>query len=203
MANNQTLWMCCVIQCDFSHQMDVFRWLKDDDQYRCIYICHDHDICDEERDREDESGNTTHLQVGDLKPEHIHMIIKLQKRMSPDTFSKRFGCYVNFQLCADPSEYARYFTHDTFGSKHKHHYAKSNVRGDLQLYQDLLKGQKTHDSLSVVQRYIDMVREGIPHTDIISEICSRGDADLLNSIMGHSYFYNNFFTEGGFDKWSF
>ena len=47
----QSVWMCAVIQSDFPNQMDVFRWLLQDNQYRVIYILHDRDIVEEEHTR--------------------------------------------------------------------------------------------------------------------------------------------------------
>lgn len=199
MANQSSLWMCCVIQTDFPNQMDVFRWLRDSDMYRIVYICHDRDIVDEEHERTDGDGQTTILKVGDTKPEHIHCIIKLPKRLSASTMTKRFGAYVNFQLCADPQEYALYLTHSTFDSRKKYHYSKSRVKGDLQLYNDLIRGQVTKDTLSCVNRYLSYVRDGLTRAQIVEELCDRGDTDLLQSVMGHAFFYSQFFDRRGGD----
>lgn len=197
MANSSSMWMCAVIQCDFPNQMDVFRWLQHDEQYRIIYICHDRDICEETHVRVDADGIESTIEQGTLKPEHIHIIIKLPRRLSAETFTKRFGGYVNFQVCVDPPEYARYFTHSTYTSKDKHHYAKSAVRGDLQLYYELMQSQTAKDTLSVVSRIFEYGRECATNQDIVLECINRGDSDALHSIMSHAYFYMQFLDKGG------
>ena len=40
---NRVLDFIAVVQCDYSEQMDVFRWILNDASYACIWIRHDKD----------------------------------------------------------------------------------------------------------------------------------------------------------------
>lgn len=189
----QSVWMCAVIQCDFSSQMDVFRWIMQDKQYRACYIIHGRDIVEEERVRVLSDGSETLLLKGSLKPEHIHMIIRIPKKLTADTFSKRFGCYVNFQLCADPSEYARYLTHNTFDSQDKARYSPAEVDGDMTLYSELTQISQSDDIASHVSRFFHFAEMCGDFSTTVHQISDAGDVDLLRSIMSHAYFYKAFF----------
>lgn len=192
----QSVWMRCIIQTDFSEQMDVFRWLISDKYYRCIYILHDHDqIMDETEvhDRLMPDGTEKHYAVGDLKPPHYHMIIKLPKKLTADTFSKRFGSYVHFQVCSDPQNYARYFLHNTFVSKHKYQYELYCIKGDADLCCDLLKPQSAVDQVECLRRFMALYEAmGSNARDTIEAALLSSDTDLVKSVMSHSYFYGRF-----------
>ena len=190
-------WMCCIIQVDFPQQMEVFRWICNDDSYRIIWIRHDRDLCEEDRVRVDADGKEVQLYKGQPKPDHIHCIIKLPNKsgLTAETFSKRFGNYVHFQICADPEEYAKYFTHDTFDSCNKAHYESMSVCGDRALYYELLKHRHCDDLCSMVSHFSSIVGNCGDYRSAIEQVCSAGDADLLRSVMSHAYFYKTLFDE--------
>lgn len=191
--SKQSCWMCAVIQCDFPSQMNVFRWIMKDKQYRAIYIIHGRDIVQEERVRVLADGSESLLLKGSLKPEHIHMIIRIPKKLSADTFSKRFGSYVNFQICADPAEYARYLTHDTFDSQDKAHYSPAEVDGDMMLYSELTSISQCDDIAAHVSRFFHFAEMCGDFCLTVQQISNAGDVDLLRSVMSHAYFYKSFF----------
>lgn len=183
--------MCGVIQCDFPNQMNVFRWLISDSSYRCIYITHDKDIILESRDRQLEDGTIQHLNVGDLKPPHIHIIIKLSNRLLPETFSKRFGNYVNFLACADSREYARYLTHETFGSQDKARYDRAEIQGDLDYYFSLVN-TSADSSNDVIRRVCHAAEICGSRQSALDMLIQNHDVYAVKSLMSHAYFYNCF-----------
>lgn len=189
----QSTWMCCIIQVDFPLQMSVFRWLVHDRQYRCVWIYHDRDIAEDDRVRVFPDGTEQQINKGDLKPIHIHMIIKLPRRMTAESFSKRFGNYVQFQVCADPAEYARYFLHKTFDSQDKVEYFPDCVCGDSTLYCELTAIRQDDDICGNVNTFIRLVDLCGDFNSAVQQICSAGDAPLLKSVMSHAYFYNSLF----------
>ena len=189
----QSVWMCAVFQSDFSDQMDVFRWLQSDEQYRCIWILHDHDLVEEEHIRKMPDGSEASLKVGDLKFSHYHMIIKIPSKLSASTFSKRFGNYINFQVCGDPREYARYLTHETFSARDKYKYDRGDVCGDKALYHDLMASAKDDDACEIVERFANLTN--ICNGDkslAVKTLCATHDISAVKSIMAHSYFYEKF-----------
>lgn len=195
----QSVWMRCIIQTDFHDQMEVFRWLINDDYYRCIWILHDCDkIIDETEvhERIMPDGSEKHYGIGDIKPPHYHVIVRLPKKLTADTFTKRFGSYVHFQVCSDPANYARYFMHDTFISKHKFQYPRSDIRGDPALANDLLRSQSASDQVECLRRFLTLYDAffGDPK-QIIENALSASDTDLIRSVMSHSYFYGRFICD--------
>lgn len=193
MNNQRSIWMCAIIQHDFPAQMDVFRWIINDKRYRCIWIVHDRDIADDDRVRVLADGTEQEIKAGDIKPEHIHLICKLPKKLTAETFSKRFGAYVNFQVCADPAEYARYFTHDTFDSQGKAEYSPYDVGGDRALYCELTSIRQDDDICGHVQAFLHLVELCGDFNSAISQMCSAGDTPLLRSVLSHAYFYKQLF----------
>lgn len=189
----QSMWMCAVIQADFTEQMDVFRWLQTDNQYRCIWILHDHDLTEEEHVRKMPDGSEVTLKVGDRKYPHYHIIVKIPSKLSAETFSKRFGNYVNFQVCGDSKEYARYLTHETFSARDKYKYSRDEVCGDTALYHDLMVGAKDDDTCDIVERFADLVT--LCNGDkalAVKMLCATHDISAVKSIMAHAYFYEKF-----------
>ena len=100
----QSYYLCCVIQCDFSNQMDVYRYLMKCDTYKCIAIVHDRDKYLQDYTRTDENGIEKEYKKGDTVPAHIHMIIRLPRKFSAECFTDRFASYVHFEICRDPYE---------------------------------------------------------------------------------------------------
>ena len=192
----QSVWMRCIIQEDFTDQMDVFRWLVSDITYQVIYIRHDRDTIqteDEEHERTMPDGTTVQMKIGDTKHPHYHMIVRLPKKLTADTFSKRFGNYVHFQICADPQNYAQYFMHKTFTSRGKVQYDRAEIKGDSDMIAELLKGVKSSDSLQCVRRFTEMLMIcGGDEKKAVQQLCEESDADTVKSLMAHPYFYARF-----------
>lgn len=189
----QSVWMCAIIQADFPEQMEVFRWLQTDNQYRCIWILHDHDLTEEEHARTMPDGSEVTLKVGDKKYPHYHMIIKIPSKLSAKTFSKRFGNYVNFQICGDSKEYAHYLTHETFSARDKYKYDRGDVCGDMALYHDLMVGAKDDDTCDIVERFAEL--STLCNGDkalAVKMLCATHDISAVKSIMAHAYFYEKF-----------
>lgn len=189
----QSTWMCAVVQADFQEQMDVFRWLQNDTQYRIIWILHDHDTVEEEHFRKMPDGTEKKLEKGATKFPHYHIIVKIPSKLSSETFSKRFGSYVNFQVCGDSKEYARYLTHETFSARDKYKYSRDDVSGDMSLYHDLMVCAKDDDTCDIIERFSDMVN--LCNGDkalAVKMLCATHDISAVKSIMSHAYFYEKF-----------
>lgn len=189
----QSVWMCAVVQADFPEQMDVFRWLQTDNQYRCVWILHDHDFTEEEHRRKMPDGSEVTLKVGDKKYSHYHIIVKIPSKLSAETFSKRFGNYVNFQVCGDSKEYARYLTHETFSARGKYKYSRDEVCGDMALYHDLMVSAKDDDTCEIVERFSELTN--LCNGDkalAVKMLCATHDISAVKSIMSHAYFYEKF-----------
>lgn len=195
----QSTWFRCIIQSDFSDQMDVFRWIiAHPAESRCCWIFHDHDKVlteEEEHTRLMPDGSEKDFKIGDKKPDHYHVILKIPKKLTADTFSKRYGNYVHFQICSDPRNYIRYFLHDTFISKHKYHYSSECIKGDAELIHDLLKSERHVLPVECLQRYLAAYDACSGDTRLtIETLLVSGDTDTVNSVMSHSYFYGRFIS---------
>lgn len=193
--------------CDFPRQMDVFRWLINDDFYRVIYILHDRDIYD--ADDKNADGKILHslpdtdekqeFQVGDKKPPHYHMIIEIPKKCTEGTMSDRFAAYLHFDGLSDRYASARYLTHETYKARHKAQYPRENVCGDLSLYADCM-GEDV-DVCATAKRWMDYRQQaqskGASPDNVNAEAAKlaiiAGDSALVSSVMSHSYFYSKFF----------
>ena len=104
-----------VVQCDYSSQMDVFRWLLNDSSYACIWIQHDKDTFTAEDiseraqkgvdyiTRKNGDGTESQYKAGDVKPAHIHLIVRVRKKMRASTLSKRFCSQVHFEARSEMS----------------------------------------------------------------------------------------------------
>ena len=138
-------------------------------------------------------GSEVVLKVGDRKYPHYHIIIKIPSKLSAETFSKRFGNYVNFQVCGDSKEYARYLTHETFSARDKYKYAREDICGDIALYHDLMVGAKDDDSCDIVERFAELTN--LCNGDkalAVKMLCATHDISAIKSIMAHAYFYEKF-----------
>ena len=188
-----SLYFCAVIQTDFKNQMDVYRYLVKSSVYKCICITHDKDRYLQDYSRTDEHGVTHDYKTGDLCVPHIHMIIRCPKRISADTLTKRFGAYVNFQICYDPYEYALYFTHDTFQAIRdgKTRYPKDAIFGDSDLMNKYVR-LPCQNSSDCVQEFYSAFMRGGSCQSAISILISEGAHKTINDVKSHAYFYHRF-----------
>lgn len=185
-------YFCAVFQCRYQGQMDVFRWILNDSGYRVCAICHDRDIAAVEHDILMDGPGSVPFTVheGDRIPEHYHAIIKVSRRITAESMSKRFGGYVHFESCSDPCEYARYLTHDTFDSRDKVRYESSAIIGDTALYHELVRRAITVDETQIYHRlrlYIE--RCGSPK-DAIYYALMHDDIEVYKWASAHAYFVN-------------
>lgn len=213
-----------VVQCDYSEQMDVFRWILNDTSYACIWIRHDKDTFTQEDiseratdnanyiTRKNGDGSESQFKAGDIKPAHIHMIVRVRKKMRASTLSKRFCGQVHFEATAqkygDTFEACRYLTHESFRARSKYQYSRDCVqfsgasfceaRG---YYNDLMR-QDGDNLLSDLQHFIQYKDNSSEFTSIAdraltsSAIATRlavqcGDITLVKRIMSHSYFFDH------------
>lgn len=193
-----------VVQTDNPHQMDVFRWLISDSAYTVVWILHDHD-CYSLYDMDEQTGGKYHIrkgwdnvqqfEVGDLKPAHIHGIVKCGRKATPETMSGRFGQYVTFQGVSDVQQCALYLCHRTFDSRNKYQYPDFCVQGDLDQYAEWAGlGQNV---VAICRRWLDYCKQArYNDSDVFATALkiaiAAGDKTLVKSVMSHSYFYKNF-----------
>ena len=138
-------------------------------------------------------GTEVVMREGDRKYPHYHMIIKIPSKLSAETFSKRFGNYVNFLVCGDSKEYARYLTHETFTSRDKYKYSRNDVSGDIALYHDLMVSAKDDDTCDIIDRFSDLVNFCNGDKVLaVKMLCATHDITAVKSIMSHAYFYEKF-----------
>ena len=169
--NGRGMTFRCVAQCDNAGQMSVVRWLLSDVQYRVCGIVHDKD---------------------EGKKPHVHLIVKTPQKLTANTMVKRFGGYVHFELVRDPFECARYLTHETFMSQEKHRYSRSEVFGDDEYYQQLMKD--AGETLNNCAEWAELLAESNGDLkDAFALAVSRGRTALVKSIMSHGYFYEKYF----------
>lgn len=213
-----------VVQCDYALQMDVFRWLLNDASYACIWIQHDKDIFTAEdiaeraidgldyitRKNGDESESQ--YKAGDIKPPHIHLIVRVRKKMRASTLSKRFCGQVHFESTAqkygDTFEACRYLTHESFRARSKYQYSRDCVQFsgasfcDSRSYYNDLMSQDGDLLLSDLQRFMQYKDNSSNFAGIVdrrltdSAIATRlavhnGDTALVKRIMSHSYFFDH------------
>lgn len=213
-----------VVQCDYSHQMDVFRWILNDASYACIWIRHDkdkytvEDIAERSENgvdyitRKNGDGSESQFRAGDFKPAHIHMIIRVRKKMRASTLSKRFCEQVHFEATAqkygDTFEACRYLTHESFRARSKYQYSRDCVQFsgssfcDSRSYYNDLMSQDGDILLSDLQRFMQYKDNATEFAGIAdkrltdSAIATRlavhnGDTTLIRRIMSHSYFFDH------------
>lgn len=190
----------CIIQTDYSEQMEVFRWLSQSLQYSCVWILHDKDVftvddMDENGVHVRKNGDATESQfkVGDLKPPHYHLYLETGVSLSECGMSKRFFNAVHFQLVADPMDCLLYFTHETFSGRGKYKYPRSDIMGDISLYEKRVRELRKCSSSAVVLRVRDAIDmfEG-NKKQAVSYLCGINDDDAVSSILAHSNFYDKF-----------
>ena len=189
-----------VVQEREPRQMDVFRWLISDECYECAYIRHDRDVrqvdshgentAPEDTDPDEKSEEVD--EDGRILP-HYHVIIRTKKKVTAKTMFKRFGGYVFFQLCGDPFDSARYLTHECFRARFKFKYPRSDVKGNLDFYHELLNDADLRAFECVSDWLALMAESEHDHKKALASAVSQGDRRLVKSIMSHSYFYKEFF----------
>lgn len=213
-----------VVQCDYGDQMDVFRWILNDTSYACIWIQHDkdkytpEDIAERAADgadyiiRKNGDGSESQFKSGDIKPAHIHMIVRVRKKMRASTLSKRFCGQVHFEATAqkygDTFEACRYLTHESFRARSKYQYPRECVQFsgssfcDSRSYYNDLMNQDGNLLLSDLQRFMQYKDNSSDFSGIAdgtltsSAIATRvavhnGDTTLVKRIMSHSYFFDH------------
>ena len=200
-SSPQYVWFVARIRADDDKQMQVYRYLHSSPQYRCISILHDHDKAlpeDVGKEYTKPDGEKAVYALGDPKPAHYHMIIKVQRKITVKGMQGRFGGYVMPQKCGDPVESAFYLTHETFMSKDKYNYSRDKVEGNRDMYNDLIKSAKTEDFAYNIRAYRDALQccSGSP-VGAIDYLLKMGDVQTVKNIMSHAYFYKTFCTEGG------
>lgn len=216
-----------VAQCDFSGQMDVVRWLLGDPLYQLVGIKHDRDIytADEIQEqitkrnqsvgdyytRTNGDGSQSQFRAGDLKPPHIHLLIRTTAKMRESTLSARFSSQLHFQAVADAPHCARYLLHRTFDSRNKAQYEWDELffsdpcKADSEEWYNSLYGGFAHGTCDVVGR-VQLVREAVAalresgeispeRTDdqaLCDELVRIGDSEAIGSLMAHAFFYKTF-----------
>lgn len=188
--------MCAIIQSDYADQMSVLDWILHDKQYRAFCVLHNRDIHETDGQRKSGlTGETIEYKAGDKKYPHYHLYVKLPRKLSAATFSKRFGNYVHFQICADPGENARYYLHETFDSRHKAHYDVSEIIGDTVLFADYTKFAFAEDSLDICRRFLETVADNDgDERAAVRALIMGGDSAAVKSVMAHPYFYSRFLS---------
>lgn len=189
----------CIIQADYIEQMEVFEWISHSPQYSSVWILHDKDVftADDMENgvhvRVNGDGLKSEYKVGDLKPAHYHLYVETGVSLSECGMSKRFFKAVHFQIVSDPMECLLYFTHETFSGRGKYKYPRSDLHGDLALYEKRVRELRNCSSCAVVSR----VREAVEMFEgnkkmAVSYLCGQNDDDAINSILAHSNFYDKF-----------
>lgn len=204
-------YFCAVAQCDYSEQMDVIRWLLQDDSYTCIYIMHDADtytdadITEKGENgvitRKNGDGTMSEFRAGDKKPAHIHIIVETKTKMRSNTLTTRFCSQLRFFACqkeyGDKYEAARYLTHESFRARSKHKYERSKVKyseggshdSAITLYAELMQ---TEDGalLDDLREFIAIKEQAGDTVQAVRATIATGNARAVKRIMSHAYFYD-------------
>lgn len=195
---------CAVIQADFSEQMDVLRWLKQDPFYIVIVAEHSADTYAEDDFKEDENGvkvrkngdgTESEFRVGDSKPLHYHVMVQTASKIRAGSLSKRFCNQVHFQALNDAQEYARYLTHSTFAARNKAQYdAEKAIRPHTTLagwkwYCDLMQTIESEDVCTLVEDWLTLTAAN-DFRGAVEILAQTRRTRGLASVMSHSYFYD-------------
>lgn len=216
-APPQSCYFVAVMQADYPEQMDVFRWLLRDKSYCVVAILHDRDrfAADEipegtTKTRKNGDGTQSEFKMGDVKPPHYHVMIKLSHKTTVKALGKRFCNQVNFRLCGDRWYYAAYLTHDTFDSQQKARYSETELifsdvtaMPSVNFYQNC-RIDADMQSISAIKQAIEYVSfmnkagAGCNAKDLVQFAIDNDNTVLLRQIMSHAYFYKSFILgEGG------
>lgn len=209
-----TKYHVAVIQCDFTEQMGVYRYIMQDSQYIVVAALHDKDIYTAEEIkahsgndsgvyvRKNPDGTESEFRAGDCKPAHIHMLIQTRAKIRSSSLTSRFSRQVHFQPASDRWEYARYLLHRTYTAKDKYQYQESALAfSDASMvdsaawYKELVCAE---DDILIstlggcIVSAQDSECRGLSRREMIAELVQSGDVDALKSIMSHSHFYDKF-----------
>lgn len=202
---------CAVIQADFSEQMDVLRWLKQDPYYIVIVAEHSSDTYAEDDFKEEENGvkvrkngdgTESEFRVGDAKPLHYHVVIQTASKIRAGSLSKRFCGQVHFQALSDAQEYARYLTHSTFAARKKAQYdAEKAIRphttaAGWRWYCDLMQTLENDDICTQVEDWLTLTASN-DFRGAVEILAQTRRVKGLASVMAHSYFYDKLSGKGG------
>lgn len=215
-APPQSCYFCAVVQADYPAQMDVYRWLLRDKSYCMIAILHDRDRYTAEeipegttKTRINGDGSQSEFKLGDVKPAHYHIMLKLPHKTTAAALSKRFCNQVNIQLCGDRWYYAAYLTHSTFDSQQKAQYSETELifsdvtaMPSVNFYQNC-RVDSDMQSISAVRQAMDYVAfmdkagAGCNAKDLVQFALDNDNTVMLRQIMSHAYFYKSFILGGG------
>lgn len=182
--NARGCYFAFVAQLDITEQMEVVRWLREDSRYRVVTIVHDRDTYAEGETLSE--GKT----IGDVKNAHLHGIVKVGKKLTAASLSKRFGSYLHFELLNDPAEYAHYMLHKTFNSRTKVQYDFCELLDDTQLWCDISDSEHEDDICAIVSEVTSY--KDATGSISVEQILRDRNSMVLKSLMGHSYFYATF-----------
>lgn len=217
-----------IVQADFPRQMDVLTYLLTDRMYQCIYIAHNHDVYDIESEedrkkfidgiytRKNGDGSESQFRFGDKKPLHYHLLTFCPKKIAETTMQKRFGNYLIFQGVHDVFQNVRYLTHETFESRTKWRYMRSEVQGDLELYAHYIA--ENVDEIAMLKQWAFYmadarqqccnfcnkqnssecrawceIQQSLAAKIALQLACDDNNLALVRSVFSHSYMYKTFF----------
>lgn len=210
------VWFCAVIQCDYSAQMDCLRYMiQHPEQFPvCIGIVHDKDKFDKDDEedsdkfaeseiytRKNGDGSESQFRSGDAKPAHVHLLVKMPRKMLASSLSKQFCNQVHFQDCSDEVGYMHYITHNTFAARNKHHYAPADVckceyttQKGWRLYCELTSETADCDLVDACEVWQDaLLSEKGDVAAALALLCVNGQNEVIKKIAAHSNFFDKYF----------
>lgn len=209
-------WFCAVVQTDFPDQMDCLRYIaQHPEQFPvCIAIVHDKDRFDKDDDedaakfaksetyvRKNADGTESEYRNGDIKPPHIHLLLKMPRKMLASSLSKQFCNQVYFQDCSDEIGYAHYLTHNVFRARNKHQYAPADIckceyttQKGWRLYCEMTSGTSDIDLVDACDIWQDALRnEKGDMAAALALLCVNGQNYVIKKIASHSNFFDKYF----------
>lgn len=201
MADNRTVYHCFVAQCEIPEQVDVVRWLLNNpSDFKVAWIVHfldkrPADSVAAEQLEENESDIHFYDSSGTVKS-HIHGIVKVPKKISPESLSSSFAQYIHFQRCSNPQRYLQYMLHRDFKSsfdKNKHQYEFEELQtNDNDFLMSLCTPLEDSDIVRRWLSYLDRASGVVPVA--MSMAVADSDFVLVREIKNHAFFYSRFFT---------
>lgn len=209
-------WFCAVIQTDFPDQTDCLRYMaQHPEQFPvCIAIIHDHDKFDAEDEedakkfekseiyvRKNGDGTESQFRSGDAKPPHIHLLLKMPRKMLASSLSKQFCNQIHFQDCSDEIGYAHYLTHNVFRARKKYQYAPADVckcefttSKGWRLYCEMTSETSDIDLVDACEMWQDALRnEKGDMAAALALLCVNGQNEIVKKIASHSNFFDKYF----------
>lgn len=200
MADNRTVYHCFVAQTREEQQIEVVRWLRDDAaNFKLVWVEHyadkkPPDTVKPEQLEENESDIHQYSESGLVLP-HIHGLVKLPKRQSPESLTSSFAGYVHFQRCSNPHRYLQYMLHRDFKSSfdpNKHQYNFDELQTNDTAFLATLS-TPIEDS-DIMLRWCDYLERCSGSISAAMALAvSESDFVLVREIKVHSYFYYRFF----------